>query len=84
MLCYYAMQLFERVAVLETLLLRIKKTTERYDFDDAESIIGNGGISNEHDTGSTTVDSESGGRTCGSEGAVACSGGGDEGTNCCN
>ena len=84
MLCYYAMQLFERVAVLETLLLRIKKTTERYDFDDVESIIGNGAVSDEHDTGSSAVDTESGGRIGGSEGAVACSGGGDEGANCCN
>ena len=83
-LCYYSMQLFERVAVLESLLLKIKQTTNRYDFDDAESIIGDGGVSNEVDTGSATDDTGSGGAVGRTEGAVSCSGGGDEGTDCCN
>ena len=58
-LCYYSQCLYERVAVLETILLRIKKATNSYDFDDAESIIGDGGSTGGVDSGATGSDSES-------------------------
>jgi hypothetical protein len=83
-LCYYSQQLFERVAVLETLLLRIKQISGRYDFDepdDAGSTIGDGGLSNGINSGAAADDTGSGKSTCGTEGAAGSSGGGDEGTD---
>ena len=75
-LCYYSQCLYERVAVLETILLRIKKATNSYDFDDADSVIDDGGSAGGVDTGATGSDSES--RDC-PAGTAA----GDEGTDGC-
>ena len=75
-LCFYGQCLYERVAVLETLLLRIKKSTDAYDFDEADagSIIGDGGsIVGEH-SGSEGADR-------GSRAGVAATEAGDEGTD---
>ena len=73
-LCYYGQCLYERVAVLETILLRIKKSTDGYAFDDAISIVGDGGPAGGFDSGPSRSDTDS----CA---GVKVSGAGDEGTD---
>ena len=75
-LCDYSEKLFTRVCVLETILLRIKKGTELYDFEDVESAFSDGGVSECFNSGSARDDRSSGGAVAGSEGGA---GGADEG-----
>ena len=75
-LCDYSQKLFTRVCVLETILLRIKKGTELYEFDDVESAFSDGGVSLGFDTGAAGDDTSSSGAVAGSEGGV---GGADAG-----
>ena len=73
-LCYYGQCLYERVAVLETILLRIKKSTNAYDFDDAGTTISDGGSAGGFDSGPSRSDIDS----CS---GIKVSGAGDEGTD---
>ena len=75
-LCDYSQKLFTRVCVLETILLRIKKGTELYDFDDVESAFSDGGVSLGFDRFAAGDDSCSGGAA---EGSGAGASGADSG-----
>ena len=80
-LCDYAQKLFTRVCVLETILMRIKKGTQLYDFDNADSVGGDGEESIGFDSGFAGDDSGSGGSTAGPGEGSAGSDGGDGGTD---
>ena len=67
-LCHYAQQLYTRVCVLETTLLSIKQTTDRYDFG-SDDVFGAGS-----DCGSINGGDE------GTAESAGCSGEGDAGT----
>ena len=69
-LCDYSQKLFTRVCVLETILLRIKKGTELYDFDDVESAFSDGGVSFGFNSGPAGDDTGSGGSASGSAGGA--------------
>ena len=59
-LCHYAEQLYERVCVLETILVRIKQQTNRYDFGpDAVGSELDGGSANGECAGASGDDSQS-------------------------
>ena len=70
-LCGYTQKLFTRVCVLETILLGIKQQTEHYDFGDADSVISDGGGSDELDKGAAGDDTGTGGGTEGATGSTA-------------
>jgi len=80
-LCDYSQKLFTRVCVLETILLRIKKGTELYDFDDVESAFSDGGVSFGINTGTAGDDTGSGGAAAGSGAGASGSDAGASGTD---
>ena len=74
-LCHYAEQLYSRVCVLETILLRIKQQTNRYDFGpDAIGSELDGGPADGECAGASGDDSCFGDADAGSAGAAATAG----------
>ena len=74
-LCFYAEQLYTRVCILETILLQVKKQTDRYDFE--SDVIGSdrdGGSVNGECEGFAGSDSFSGATAEGSAGAAGTAG----------